>query len=61
VEDEFAANLPEGVDFSKVGEAFGAYGEKVTDPAQVPGALDRAIKEVKGGRTAVLHVTVTRL
>jgi hypothetical protein len=27
----------------------------------VPAALDRAIKEVKGGRTAVLHVTVTRL
>jgi acetolactate synthase-1/2/3 large subunit len=61
VEDEFAANLPEGTDFSKIGEAFGHYGEKVTDPAQVPAALDRAIKEVKGGRTAVLHVTVTRL
>jgi acetolactate synthase I/II/III large subunit len=61
VEDEFAANLPSDVDFSKVGEAFGAYGEKVTDPAAVPAALDRAIKEVKGGRTAVLHVTVTRL
>jgi len=61
VEDEFAANLPSDVDFSKVGEAFGAYGEKLTDPAQVSAALDRAIKEVKGGRTAVLHVTVTRL
>ena len=56
VEDEFAANLPADVDFSKVGGAFGAYGEKVTDPAAVPAALDRAIKEVKGGRTAVLHV-----
>ena len=55
------ANLPSDVDFSKVGEAFGAYGEKLTDPAKVPAALDRAIKEVKGGRTAVLHVTVTRL
>ena len=41
--------------------AFGAYGEKLTDPAEVPAALDRAIKEVRGGRTAVLHVTVTRL
>jgi acetolactate synthase-1/2/3 large subunit len=61
VEDEFSANLPKDVDFSKIGEAFGAYGEKLTDPAQVPAALDRAIKEVKGGRSALLHVTVTRL
>jgi acetolactate synthase I/II/III large subunit len=61
VEDEFSAALPEGVDFSKVGEAFGHYGEKLTDPAKVPAALDRALSEVRGGRTAVLHVTVTRL
>jgi acetolactate synthase-1/2/3 large subunit len=61
VEDEFSANLPKDVDFSKIGEAFGAYGEKLTDPAQVPAALDRAIKEVRGGRSALLHVTVTRL
>ncbi|MCC6890484.1 MAG: thiamine pyrophosphate-requiring protein [Hyphomicrobiales bacterium] len=61
VEDEFAANLPSDVDFSKVGEAFGAYGEKVTDPHKVPAALDRAIAEVKSGRSALLHVTVTRL
>ena len=45
VEDEFAADLPSDVDFSKVGEAFGAYGEKVTDPAQVPAALDRASRK----------------
>jgi hypothetical protein len=29
------------VDFAKVGEAFGAYGEKVSDPAQVPAAIER--------------------
>jgi acetolactate synthase-1/2/3 large subunit len=49
------------VDFSKVGEAFGAYGEKLTDPAQVPAAIERCLKEVRGGRSAVLHACVTRL
>ena len=42
------------VDFSRVGEAFGAYGEKLTDPAKVGEALDRCLREVRGGRTAVL-------
>jgi acetolactate synthase-1/2/3 large subunit len=60
-EGEFAAELVMDVDFSKVGEAFGAYGEKLTDPAEVPAALDRCLKEVRGGRAAVLHVCVTRL
>ncbi len=60
-EDSFAAELVMDVDFSKVGEAFGAYGEKLTDPAEVPGALDRCLKAVRGGRAAVLHACVTRL
>ncbi len=46
---------------AKVGEAFGAYGEKLTDPAQVPAAIERCLKEVRSGRTAVLHACVTRL
>ena len=40
-EDDFSALLAADVDFSKVGEAFGAYGEKLTDPAQVPAAIER--------------------
>ena len=59
--DEFEAALAMDVDFSKVGEAFGAYGEKVSDPAQVPAAIERCLKEVRGGRTAILHACVTRL
>ena len=31
-------------EFSKIGEAFGAYGEKVTDPDDVPAALARAVE-----------------
>ncbi len=60
-QNSFEADLAEDVDFSKVGEAFGAYGEKLTDPAQVPAAIERCLKEVRGGRAAVLHATVTRL
>jgi len=60
-EDCYEAELPRDVDFSKVGEAFGAYGEKLTDPNDVSAALDRCLKEVRGGRTAVLHACVTRL
>jgi acetolactate synthase-1/2/3 large subunit len=48
-------------EFSKIGEAFGAYGEKVTNPDEVPAALARAVKEVRGGRAAILHVRVTKL
>jgi acetolactate synthase I/II/III large subunit len=60
-EDEFSAVLAADVDFSKVGEAFGAYGKKLTDPAEVVATIERALQEVRGGRSAVLHVCVTRL
>jgi acetolactate synthase-1/2/3 large subunit len=60
-QNSFEADLVEDVDFSKVGEAFGAYGERLTDPAQVPSAIERCLKEVRGGRAAVLHASVTRL
>ena len=48
-------------EFTKVAEAFGAYVEKVSDPADVPAAIARCAKEVRGGRTALLHACVTRL
>ncbi len=57
----FEAELVADVDFSKVGEAFGAYGEKLVDPEEVPAAIERCLKEVRGGRTAVLHACVTPL
>ena len=52
-QNSFEADLVEDVDFAKVGEAFGAYGERLTDPAQVPAAIQRCLKEVRGGRAAV--------
>jgi acetolactate synthase-1/2/3 large subunit len=57
---EFEAELTK-VEFTKVAEAFGAYVEKVSDPADVPAAIARCAKEVRGGRTALLHACVTRL
>ena len=49
------------VEFTKIADAFGAYAEKVADPADVPAAIARCAKEVRGGRAALLHVPVTRL
>jgi acetolactate synthase-1/2/3 large subunit len=58
--DDFQSQLLPDVDFSKIAEAFGAYGEKIGDPNDVPAALARCVKEVRGGRTAILHARVTR-
>jgi len=58
---EFEAELSPDVDFAKVGEAFGAHGEKVSDPAEVPAALKRCVDAVRSGRAALLHARVTRI
>ena len=59
--NEFESNLMPDADFSKIAEAFGAYGEKINDPDEVPAALARCAKVVRGGRTAILHARVTPL
>jgi acetolactate synthase-1/2/3 large subunit len=59
--DKFQASLMPDAEFSKIGEAFGAYGEKVTNPDDVPAALKRAVEAVRGGRAAILHLRVTKL
>jgi acetolactate synthase I/II/III large subunit len=59
--NEFEAELATKVEFSKVAEAFGAYAEKVSEPADVPAAIARCAKEVRGGRAALLHARVTRM
>jgi acetolactate synthase I/II/III large subunit len=59
--DKFQAGLLPNAEFTKIGEAFGAYGEKIVNPDDVPAALARAVKEVRGGRAALLHVRVTKL
>ena len=59
--NEFESELAPKVAFGKVAEAFGAYAEMVSDPADVPAAIARCAKEVRGGRAALLHARVTHL
>jgi acetolactate synthase-1/2/3 large subunit len=58
---EFQAQLAPEMNFAKIAEAAGAYGEVVSDPSDVPQAIGRCLKEVRGGRSAVLHARVTPL
>jgi len=59
--DEFHSLLAPDMEFGKVAEAAGGYGETVTDPDAVPAAIQRCMKEVRGGRAAVMHVRIPKL
>lgn len=56
--NEFNALLAPDVEFAKVCEAAGGYGERVDDPDAVPAAIQRCLREVRGGRSALLHVRI---
>jgi acetolactate synthase-1/2/3 large subunit len=45
--------------FAEVASACGAYAEEVDDPAELQGALERALRQVRGGRQAMLDVRTT--
>ena len=47
--------------FEQVAGAFGAYGEAVSEPGQVAGAIERCLAAVDAGQAAVLTVRVTPL
>src|SRR6266508_3288405 len=55
---ECNALLPPNIEFAKVCEAAGGYGERVIDPDAVPAAIQRCLKEVRGGRSALMHVRI---
>jgi len=59
--NEFESELAPKVAFTKVGEAFGAYGEEVSDPVDVPAAISRCLAEVRRGRAALLHTRITKM
>jgi acetolactate synthase-1/2/3 large subunit len=48
-------------DFSAVARAFGAYGERVTEPDELAAAIDRCLAALDDGKAAVLHVHITSL
>lgn len=57
--DEFHARLQGATRrFEKIGEAFGAYGECLIDPAEVEPAIARCLQALESGRSAVLNVQI---
>ncbi len=58
---DYGAGLAPDMNFAKVAEAAGAYGELVSEPDAVEGAIARCLAAVHGGRSAILHARVTRL
>jgi acetolactate synthase-1/2/3 large subunit len=59
--NEYEALLAPDMNFAKIAEAAGGYGEVVEDPDAVPAAIGRCLAAVRGGRAAVLHARVTPL
>ncbi len=49
-----------GPDYDQLGSHFGFAGEKVEDPARLKPALEKALAEVREGRTAILNVVLSR-
>jgi acetolactate synthase-1/2/3 large subunit len=47
--------------FEQIASAFGAYGEAVSEPGHVAGAIERCLAAVDAGQAAVLAVRVTPL
>ena len=57
--NEFQARLQgQTRHFEKVGEAFGAYGECVSEPSEVRAAIARCLKAIDAGQAAVLNVQI---
>ncbi len=48
------SSLEPAPDFEKYVEASGGYGERVTDPEELPGALERALDVVRRERRQAL-------
>ena len=58
---EYMSKLAPDVEYTKVCEAAGGYGELVSDPELLPTAVSRCIEPVRGGRAALLQVRVPRI
>ena len=56
--DDFQARLASGVEFARIWEAAGGYGETLSEPDAAPEAIRRCLAEVRSGRTALLHVKI---
>jgi acetolactate synthase-1/2/3 large subunit len=56
--DAYQSKLAPNMAFAKVAESAGAYGETLTEPSEVAGAIRRCLDEVRGGRSALLHAHI---
>ena len=56
--DTFHGTHINAPDFTKIAEAFGGWGEQVTDPDALEDALQRGLEAVSGGKAAILDVIV---
>ncbi len=50
----------EGPDYSELGKPFGFYGARVEKPAQLPGAIEGALRALDDGKSAILDVVLTQ-
>jgi acetolactate synthase-1/2/3 large subunit len=49
------------MNFAMVAQAAGGHGEWVSDPADVPAAIQRCLDAIGRGQSALLQAKVTRL
>jgi acetolactate synthase-1/2/3 large subunit len=57
--DQFQARLQgQQRHFEQIAQAFGGYGECVSDPAEVPAAIARCLEALDRGQAAVLNVQI---
>ena len=54
--DYALTHLKPSPEFHRIAEACGGYGERVEDPAEVPAAIGRGLKQVRDGKHALLNV-----
>jgi thiamine pyrophosphate-dependent acetolactate synthase large subunit-like protein len=50
----------DGPDYAELGKPFGFPGQKVERPAELPDAIKGALREVEGGKTAILNVVLSQ-
>ena len=46
------------VEYSKIAEAYGLKGEKVTTAGDLPAAMQRSIKSMRDGKAVVLDIEI---
>ena len=50
------SDLSPSPDFAMIAKAFGAYGENVTESDKLPGALQRGLDAVRGGKSTIINI-----